>query len=155
MRFKGEITLEIGRFIAAYCGKYYTSVVDDKVNHGIHFCIADGGMHQVNYYGQMMGMKLPYYRQLKSDGKIYDGGDEKINLCGALCTINDNIVKEMLVTDAKKGDIFEFQNVGAYSMTETPALFLSRDLPKVYLYSKKEGLKLMRDRFETDVLNYL
>ncbi len=155
MKFKGEITLEIGRFIAAYCGKYYTSVVDDKVNHGIHFCIADGGMHQVNYYGQMMGMKLPYYRQLKATGEIYDGGTDKINLCGALCTINDNIVKEMLVTDAKKGDIFEFQNVGAYSMTETPALFLSRDLPKVYLYSQSGGLKLMRDRFETDALNYL
>lgn len=154
MNFKGKITLEIGRFIAASCGRYYTKVVDDKHNGSIHFCIADGGMHQLNYFGQMMAMKLPHYRQLKKDGSEYAGGDERINLCGALCTINDNIVKDMPVTNAEKDDIFEFQNTGAYSMTETPALFLSRDLPKVYVYSSEKGLELMRDRFETDALNY-
>lgn len=169
MKYQGKVTLEIGRFIAASCGRYYTSVVDHKINNGKHFCITDGGMHQVNYFGQMMAMKLPYFRQFKKDGRTLDAGyasnyledvsDEKkkdferINLCGALCTINDNLVKDMPVFEAEEGDIFEFQNTGAYSMTETPALFLSRDIPRVWLYSRKQGLMLMRERFETNVLN--
>lgn len=156
MRYQGKITLEIGRFIAASCGRYYTSVVDEKVNNGKHFCIADGGMHQVNYFGQMMAMKLPYYRQHKKDGRVYDGDadcNERINLCGALCTINDNLVKDMPVAFPEKGDIFEFMNTGAYSMTETPALFLSRDIPRVWLYSREQGFVLMRESFETNVLN--
>ena len=39
-------------------------------------------------------------------------------------------------------------------MYEGISLFLSRDLPKIYLYDKQEGLTLMRDTFETNVLNY-
>ncbi len=155
MKFKGKKTLEIGRFIAASCGTYYTKIVDSKVNCGTQFCIVDGGIHQVNYFGQMMAMKLPWYRQLKTDGRIYNGGKDKANVCGSLCTINDNLVKNMPLTEPTIGDILEFINTGAYSMTETPALFLSRDLPKVYLYSIKDGLELMRDRVETNEFNYL
>lgn len=155
MKFKGKKTLEIGRFIAATCGTYYTQIVDSKHNTGTQFCIVDGGIHQVNYFGQMMAMKLPWYRQLKTDGRIYNGGKDKANVCGSLCTINDNLVKNMPLTEPTIGDILEFINTGAYSMTETPALFLSRDLPKVYLYSTKDGLELMRDRVETNEFNYL
>ena len=164
MKFKGKKTLEIGRFIAATCGTYYTQIVDSKHNTGTQFCIVDGGIHQVNYFGQMMAMKLPWFRQLKSDGTVFRGStkscqvDEKVtkaNLCGSLCTINDNLVKNMPLISPAVGDIIEFINTGAYSMTETPALFLSRDLPKVYLYTEAEGLKLMRDKVETNEFNYL
>lgn len=155
MKFRGKKTLEIGRFIAASCGTYYTKIVDSKRNCGTNFCLVDGGIHQVNYFGQMMAMKLPWYRQLKENGEEFAGGDEQANICGSLCTINDNLVKNMPLTSPQLGDILEFRNTGAYSMTETPALFLSRDLPKVYLYSEKEGLKLMRDRVEANELNYL
>ena len=170
MRFKGKKTLEIGRFIAASCGTYYTKIVDSKHNCGTQFCIVDGGIHQVNYFGQMMAMKLPWYRQLKNDGTEFAGstasvthgegvtqvdGVTQANVCGSLCTINDNLVKNMPLISPAVDDIIEFVNTGAYSMTETPALFLSRDLPKVYLYTKAEGLKLMRDRVETNEFNYL
>ena len=67
MEFSGRITLEIGRFIVASCGRYYTSIVDKKHNCDIDFCIVDGGIHQLNYFGQMMAMKKPWYRQLKSN----------------------------------------------------------------------------------------
>lgn len=152
LNFKGQITLELGRFIAAPCGTYYTSVVDRKKNSGIEFCIMDGGMHQVNYFGQMMAMKLPYYRQLRVH---QDQTEEmKCNVCGSLCTVNDNLVKSLPLVSPQIGDILEFQRVGAYSMTEGVSLFLSRDLPKVYLYTKQDGLTIMRDKFETNVLNY-
>lgn len=154
MEFSGRITLEIGRFIVASCGRYYTSIVDKKHNCDIDFCIVDGGIHQLNYFGQMMAMKKPWYRQLKSNGEIYMGGSDNANVCGSLCTINDNLVKGMPLTNPQLQDILEFKNSGAYSMTETAALFLSRDLPKVFLYEKEKGLKIMRDRVEAFELNY-
>ncbi len=154
MEFSGRITLEIGRFIVASCGRYYTSIVDKKHNCDIDFCIVDGGIHQLNYFGQMMAMKKPWYRQLKSNGEIYMGGSDNANVCGSLCTINDNLVKGMPLTNPQLQDILEFKNSGAYSMTETAALFLSRDLPKVFLYEKEKGLKMMRDRVEAFELNY-
>ncbi|MDD6919928.1 MAG: alanine racemase [Eubacteriales bacterium] len=155
IRFKGKITLEIGRFIVASCGRYYTSIVDKKHNCDIDFCIVDGGIHQLNYFGQMLAMKKPWYRQLKSNGEVYQGGIDCANVCGSLCTTNDNLVKGMPLTNPELEDIIEFRNSGAYSMTEASALFLSRDLPKVFLYEKEKGLKLMRDRFEAFQLNYI
>ena len=154
MELSGRITLEIVRFIVASCGRYYTSIVDKKHNCDIDFCIVDGGIHQLNYFGQMMAMKKPWYRQLKSNGEIYMGGSDNANVCGSLCTINDNLVKGMPLTNPQLQDILEFKNSGAYSMTETAALFLSRDLPKVFLYEKEKGLKMMRDRVEAFELNY-
>lgn len=57
--FDGKIVLEMGRFIAAPCGSYVTSVVDTKGREGQAYCIVDGGIHHMNYYGQMMAMKRP------------------------------------------------------------------------------------------------
>lgn len=152
LNFKGQITLELGRFIAATCGTYYTQIVDMKKNHDITWCIVNGGMHQLNYFGQMMAMKIPHYRQIKEHEA--NGEEVKCNISGSLCTVNDNIVKSLPLQQPENGDIIEFQNTGAYCMYEGISLFLSRDLPKVYLFNEQEGLTLMRDTFETNVLNY-
>lgn len=152
LKFQGHITLELGRFVVATCGSYYTKVVDVKCNAGVHYSIIDGGIHQIVYFGQMMAMKIPQYRQLRQSKE----GQETITstICGALCTTNDSLVKSLPLVSPQIGDILEFQNAGAYSMCEGISLFLSRDLPKVYVYSKKDQLQLMRDTFETNVLNY-
>ncbi|WP_028044051.1 alanine racemase [Candidatus Stoquefichus massiliensis] len=151
LHFQGQITIELGRFIAATCGNYYTDIVDYKVN-DVPYCIVNGGMHQTTYYGQMMAMKIPYYRQLKK--KEVQGDYINCNISGSLCTINDNLVKGLTLQNPEVGDIIEFQRVGAYAMCEGISLFLSRDLPSVYLYSNKEGLQLQRARFETNILNF-
>lgn len=62
--FKGIISLEAGRFLAAPCGSYVTRVVDRKTNQGQNYCIVDGGINHVNYYGQAMAMKIPPIRYL-------------------------------------------------------------------------------------------
>ena len=69
LHFQGQIILELGRFIAANCGQYYTEIVDYKVNQ-VPYCIVDGGMHQITYYGQMMAMKIPHYRQIKKEKEM-------------------------------------------------------------------------------------
>lgn len=159
MQFQKKLKLELGRYLAASCGSYLTSIVDQKVNKDQGFCIVDGGIHQVNYYGQTMAMKIPRYHQLKKIQISKEGmqvaaeGREMWNICGSLCTINDIIVKNLPLSQAAVGDVLVFENTGAYSVTEGMAIFLSRDMPKVLYYDREQGLRVARDRVETNFLN--
>ena len=151
---KREIVYESGRFIAAYCGKYYTSIVDIKNTNGTQFCIVDGGINHLNYYGQTMAMKKPHIRQFSSDfAEKKDGEKQPCTICGSLCTVSDVLVKALPLEDVKSGDILEFARTGAYTVSEGIYLFLSRDMPRIY--KKKEGkITLVRDVFCTDTLNF-
>lgn len=151
---KREIVYEAGRFIAAYCGKYYTSIVDIKNTNGTQFCIVDGGINHLNYYGQTMAMKKTHIRQFSSDfAEKKDGEKQPCTICGSLCTVSDVLVKALPLEDVKSGDILEFARTGAYTVSEGIYLFLSRDMPRIY--KKKEGkITLVRDVFCTDTLNF-
>ena len=95
LQFHGKIVLEMGRFLAASCGYYITSIVDMKVNKEQPYAILDGGINHLNYYGQAMAMKRPYCSQLNSKGsEKTEGKEQHWNLCGALCTVSDVIVKQ-------------------------------------------------------------
>lgn len=157
MRFSGKIALEIGRYLAASCGFYITRIVDKKKNCGQRYAIVDGGIHHLNYYGQTMAMKLPYFWQL--DGRTLDIKEaeqaeaQNVNICGALCTVSDVLVKNMPLIREYEEDILVFQNTGAYSVTEGISLFLSRNLPKVLVWSSTDGLELKRDTLESSQFN--
>lgn len=156
MSFQGAVTLEIGRYLAASCGYYMTKVVEEKKNYDQRYGIADGGIHQLNYYGQMMAMKVPHYHQFSSDTckeREITGDAIPVTICGSLCTVNDVLVKNLLLMDSPKNDILVFENTGAYSMTESMSLFLSRDLPRIFFWSGAEGLRLIRDRMESNLWN--
>lgn len=142
------ITLEMGRFIASECGSFCTSVADTKHNEGYNYCIVDGGIHQLNYYGQTMGMKKPFMDIITSSKDL-----TKWNVCGSLCTVNDVILRDVELPCLSIGDVLVFKNCGAYSVTEGMALFLSRELPKVIFYSSEEGFKVVRAQMGTDKIN--
>ncbi len=147
MRFKGKIILELGRFLAAACGTYYTAVCDMKENGGRQYCITDGGKHQLSYFGAMMGMKHPFVRVLSP--RLEPAAPIPYTVCGALCTVNDILAQNLPLPRLEPGDILEFQRAGAYCMCEGISLFLSRDLPKIFLYSEQEGLIRLRGKIET------
>ncbi len=153
MNFKGRISLEMGRFFAACCGSYVTRIMDRKTNRGVNYLICDGGIHQVNYYGQMMAMKLPFMRSKDGDVPLPSETDEKYSVCGSLCTVSDVIVKEVPLHNPEPGDILVFDCTGAYSVTEGISLFLSRDLPRVYLRCGGE-IKEARKQIFTEDFNY-
>lgn len=144
-----EITLELGRSIAASCGSYYTHVVDIKKNKGLNYAITDGGMHQLVYYGQQMAMRRPFFSVC---GKENEEATEKYNICGSLCSMNDIILKNAPLPEIKIGDTLRFDNTGAYCATEGIALFLSRELPAVYLFDG-ENAECVREPFETAIFN--
>jgi diaminopimelate decarboxylase len=151
MRFSGRITLEMGRFIVAKSGYYLTKVVDMKENEGAAYCIVDGGIHQMNYFGQMMGMKLPSMQLLRGDGEEIPGPENR-TVCGSLCTTADVLVRDCPLPGLRINDLLVFEQTGAYSMTEGISLFLSRDLPWVYLY-EGGSLKEMRKQINTEDWN--
>ena len=146
MVWKGRITLELGRFLAASCGKYFTHVADRKTNHGQNYLVLDGGMHQMVYYGQYMGMKLP---RITLCGKEDAPTQKQWNLCGSLCSMNDILVKACPLPEVAIGDTLCFNNTGAYCVTEGIALFLSRDLPAVYLVHPDGSVTCARETMET------
>ena len=147
-----RIGVEMGRFIAADCGCLLATVDDLKTTEGKNYVILDTGYHQINYVGQMIGMKHPPILQLPERA---EEPEQEYIICGALCTPNDIMARDIHFRNLQIGDHLMFQRCGAYSMTEGIGLFLSRDLPAVFAYSKAHGYQCLRKRIETNPFNSL
>ena len=142
---KHPLGIEMGRFLAAPCGTFYTRVVDSKSSLDTNYILVDGGIHHINYYGQKMAMEIPAISVI-SNGYKYgieeliekkgniraDSPDKSYCICGSLCTVADVLVREVTLPELSVGDVLCFMRCGAYSVTETPVLFLSRELPCIY-----------------------
>lgn len=165
MSGKFNVTLEMGRYIAATCGILISRIADMKMNDTTRYAIIDSGINHINYYGQAMAMKKPRcefipmeYTEGFADGvnhevEVYSQGVQPYNICGSLCTVGDVIVKNLELKDAKIGDMIAFYNIGAYSVTEGIYLFLSRRMPAIVLYSKSKGYRVVRKPIETSEIN--
>ncbi len=150
LRFKGEVSLEMGRAIAASCGTYVTRFVDLKTNAGENYALVDGGKHQIAYFGNALAMNQPPCWQYPAR----EGEEVSIwNICGSLCTVNDILAKQLPLRAPVVGDALVFERAGAYCMTEGISLFLSRDLPRVVLRDASGALRLARDSVQTYVFN--
>ncbi|MDO4261026.1 MAG: alanine racemase [Eubacteriales bacterium] len=146
-----ELIFEMGRYLTASCGYYMTRIEDQKKNDAVNVCIVDGGIHHVNYYGQNMAMKTPilsYFPQHPLEEE-----ETEWTVYGSLCTMADVLLKKLTLRDARVGDYLVFHNIGAYSVTEGIYLFLSRRMPRIYLYSEEHGAELLREGLETWPLN--
>lgn len=165
MSEKFNVTLEMGRYIAATCGVLISRIADMKMNDTTRYAIIDSGINHINYYGQAMAMKKPRcefipmeYTEEFADGvdhdvEVYSHRVQPYNICGSLCTVGDVIVKNLELKDAKIGDMLAFYNIGAYSVTEGIYLFLSRRMPAIVMYSKKNGYRVIRKPIETFLIN--
>lgn len=165
MSEKFNVTLEMGRYIAATCGILISRIADMKMNDTTRYAIIDSGINHINYYGQAMAMKKPrcefipmQYTEGFADGvdhevEVYSQGVQPYNICGSLCTVGDVIVKNLELKDAKIGDMIAFYNIGAYSVTEGIYLFLSRRMPAIVMYSKKNGYRIIRNPVDTFLIN--
>nr|WP_308650554.1 alanine racemase [uncultured Agathobacter sp.] len=154
--------IEMGRFLAASCGKYYTQVKDLKSTGDANYAILDGGIHHLNYFGQRMAMQVPPIKvyagevsenEEKTGVELTELPDTDYTLCGSLCTVADVLVREVKLKKLELGDVLEFGHCGAYSVTEAPALFLSRQLPAVYAYSKAYGYECLREHIPAAEIN--
>ena len=147
---KVHLTVEMGRFFAAPCGFYITTVMDTKTNCGINYAIVDGGLNQLKYDGQIQGMQIPVITHAGADSS---GGEELWTLCGSLCTTADVLARNAKFSGLKRGDILIFHRTGAYSAMEGMAIFLSREMPVIALNTPESGLQILREHIYTDIFN--
>ena len=150
---KIQLTVEMGRFFAAPCGYYFTRVMDVKTNMDVNYAIVDGGLNQLKYDGQIQGMQIPQITHLKAAPAEVQSEPEKWTLCGSLCTTADILARNAQFQDLQIGDILVFHRTGAYSVMEGMAVFLSREMPEVSVYSKEKGLIKIRQMIYTDQFN--
>lgn len=162
---KHPLGIEMGRFLASSCGSFYTKVSDVKRSMDTNYLLVDGGIHHLNYYGQKMAMEVPPINVI-SNGYRYDieelvshrgstradSFDTPYCICGSLCTVADVLVREVILPELSVGDVICFDRCGAYSVTEAPALFLSRPLPKIYTV-KDGAFTLVRDTIKASSIN--
>ncbi|MCD7769737.1 MAG: alanine racemase [Oscillospiraceae bacterium] len=146
---KYDLTVEMGRFYAASCGSYITTVMDTKTNCGFRYAIVDGGLHQMNYDGQMKGTQVPDIRRLTGG----QGEPEDWCVCGSLCTPNDVLVRRVSTPPIQRGDLLAFCRTGAYSINEGFAFLLSRDLPAVVICRDGQPPHVARGHIGLDPLN--
>ncbi|SFB96327.1 diaminopimelate decarboxylase family protein [Butyrivibrio sp. YAB3001] len=140
-----RVNLEMGRFFVASCGEYVTSVADVKGTPEAPILILDGGRNHISYYGQNMVMKTPVI--VPEKGKETDV--VPCDLYGSLCSFNDMIARAVMISEPKIGDRLSFKNIGAYSITEGIYLFLSRDLPAVYVKEEDGSYRMLRNSNNT------
>lgn len=139
-----DVTYEAGRLLAADAGVYIVRVVEVKEKEDGNFVIVNGGRHQFAYFGGIIkqGSKLPVMSVIgNSPGK----GDVKTTIVGALCNEADILANDIAMPPVHEGDFIVFYNAGAYCVTEGIALFLSRDIPAVFLAGEGE-IELRRAR---------
>lgn len=123
-----ELTIEMGRFFASECGAYLTRVIDtkDELRHSLRVWTA--GSSQSIIWAATWACAMPSIRQ----SSVREGEMQPWALCGSLCTTADVLVRKAELHPLDQGDILAFMNIGAYSVTEGPALFLSRDHAEHY-----------------------
>ena len=110
---------------------------------------------------QPKAMKYPFMQMKNGTSEELCSSDsagtaenvEKYEICGSLCTVSDVIIRQVPLENPETGDILVFERTGAYSVTEGISLFLSRDLPRVYVKSG-EKLTLIREQIRTEEVNY-
>ncbi len=172
LEFDGRIVLELGRSLVASCGTYLTRVVDAKRVGSQSYAIVDGGINQLVYFGQSMAMRQPPVHlvngrtaeQPRSPGSVKradvdapspgEGAEpEAWTVCGALCTTNDLLAKQLPLPGLTLGSVLAFEKTGAYSMTEGISLFLSRDLPRIAIVDAGGRSRLVREGIRTNPFN--
>lgn len=144
-----RITLECGRLLAADTGIYVTEIVDIKTNKDRIYYIVDGGIHHLQYYGQIKGQLTPF---VYGENVNEAAKKKEITICGALCTVNDILAHSIYLPEMKTGTRLAFMNAGAYCTTEGISLFLSRDLPSIVM-DRQRQLVIMRGRTDSYPLN--
>jgi diaminopimelate decarboxylase len=150
---KIDLTIEMGRFFAAPCGYYFTKVMDTKTNMDVNYAIVDGGLNQLKYDGQIQGMQIPKITHINAEQNTPEVDPRKWTLCGSLCTTADVLARNVELAALNVGDILVFERTGAYSVMEGMAVFLSREMPEIYVCSEALGLQKIRRMIFTDVFN--
>src|ERR1041384_3019009 len=135
------IAFESGRFLVGPSVIFLTRVLDLKVLDNKYFVILDGGINNFVGYDHYFGARPTPVRVLDQGMRDLKG----VSLCGPLCTTADRLATDVLLPLPEIGDLVAFFEAGAYGLSASPGLFLSRGYPSEVL-RKGNDLHLIRSR---------
>jgi diaminopimelate decarboxylase len=98
-------------------------------------------------------MQIPKITHINAEQNTPEVDPQKWTLCGSLCTTADVLARNVELAALNVGDILVFERTGAYSVMEGMAVFLSREMPEIYVCSEALGLQKIRRMIFTDVFN--
>jgi diaminopimelate decarboxylase len=143
-----QVICESGRYLVADCGELVSSVINIKESRGNRFVILDAG---INTLGGMAG--LGRLMPLAVSPEVRDGPAEMdtATLVGPLCTPGDVLSRNVQLHTLGVGDIVTVPNVGAYGITASLLLFLSRPAPHEVVLRGGEVLRVSQLRVRRTV----
>jgi diaminopimelate decarboxylase len=121
-----QIACESGRYLVGDCGVLVTTVINIKESRGQRFVILDAG---INTLGGMSGLGRLMPLAIEASEQPADGDAQAATLVGPLCTPGDILARNVQLNTLKVGDVVTVPNVGAYGVTASLLMFLSRPAP--------------------------
>jgi diaminopimelate decarboxylase len=122
-----QVICESGRYLVADCGELVSSVINIKESRGNRFVILDAG---INTLGGMAGLGRLMPLAVRPDEQYGPDDADIATLVGPLCTPGDVLGRNVQLHTLGAGDIVTVPNVGAYGLTASLLLFLSRPAPR-------------------------
>jgi diaminopimelate decarboxylase len=119
-----QVCCESGRYLVGDCGELVSSVINIKKSRGNRFIILDAG---INTIGGMAGLGRLMPLAVRPEER--HGDMDTATLVGPLCTPGDVLGRNVQLHNLGAGDIVTVPNVGAYGLTASLLLFLSRPAP--------------------------
>lgn len=120
-----DIVLELGRYLVANAGVYFSKVVDIKTSHGSTFVVTNGGLHHhlanSGNFGQVVRRNYPVLLA----NKLHQPPAGPFQVVGPLCTPLDILADKVQLPTPEIGDWFAVLQSGAYGASASPQGFLS------------------------------
>lgn len=120
-----EIILELGRYLVAHAGVYFSRVIDVKTSHEQQFVVTNGGLHHhlanSGNFGQVVRRNYPVVLA----NKLTLAPVGPVQVVGPLCTPLDILADKVALPAAVPGDWFAVLQSGAYGASASPQGFLS------------------------------
>lgn len=142
-----RFVIEPGRVLVSEHGVYVCRVVDVKDSGGETFAILDGGIHHA-----LLPITANSYRMVIADRANDEAGTgtgtgsgSGVMVGGPLCTSADQWRSRVDLPGVKVGDVVAMMNSGAYGLTASMTMFLSRGTPAEVLVIDGEA-HVIRER---------
>ncbi|MDX1252026.1 MAG: type III PLP-dependent enzyme [Gammaproteobacteria bacterium] len=123
------VRFEPGRFVTAFCGYYLMQVLDMKQNHGQGFAVCRGGTHQFRLPAAQAHDHPVIHIPLRRTGESPAETTRSLTVVGQLCTPKDVLARNVVLSDAKVGDLLVLPLAGAYGYNISHADFLCHPRP--------------------------
>jgi diaminopimelate decarboxylase len=120
------VACESGRYLVGDCGELVSSVISVKESRGSRFVILDAG---INTLGGMAGLGRLMPLAVQPDDWHGPEDVATATLVGPLCTPGDVLTRNAQLHTFGVGDIVTVPNTGAYGLTASLLMFLSRPAP--------------------------